>query len=106
MGLMPTAGNPFTRLDKPGVLGALKSCHSRDPDVLYSHKQQLLAPGKQLKLLGYICLGAGAFFTATIVLAIVGIPAMIFGWWVQRFGKRNMQTIEAAYADYLASAHM
>ena len=107
MGLMPAAGgNPFTKLDKQGVLGTLKSCGSRDPDVLYAQKQQLLAPGKHLKLLGYICLGAGAFFTATIVLAIVGIPAMIFGWWVQRFGKRNIQTIEAAYADFLVSAHM
>ena len=107
MGLMPAAGgNPFTRLDKQSVIGTLKSSGSRDPDVLHAQKQQLIAPARHLKLLGYICLAAGAFFTVTVVLAIVGIPSMIFGWWVQRFGKRNIQTVEAAYAEFLASAHM
>jgi hypothetical protein len=107
MGLVPaTAGNPFTKLDRQGVIGAFRSCGSRDPDVLLAQKQQFLAPAKHLKLLGLICLVIGAFFTVTVILAIAGIPAMVFGWWVQRFGHQNMQTIEAAYADFLASAHM
>jgi hypothetical protein len=107
MGLMPSAGgNPFTRLDKQSVIGVLKSCNSRDPDVLHARKQELLTPAKHLKLLGYICLGIGAFFTVTVILAIVGIPSMIFGWWTVRFGKRNVQTVETAYSEYLASAHL
>jgi hypothetical protein len=105
MGLMPAGnGNPFTKLDKQSVIGALKSCGSRDPDVLHAQKEQLLAPAKHLKLLGFICLGIGAFFTITVILAIAGIPAMIFGWWVQRFGKRNIATIEAAYGEFMPSA--
>lgn len=107
MGLMPAgAGNPFTKLDKQSVIGTLKACGSRDPDVLFAQKQQLLAPATHLKLLGYICLAGGAFFTVTVILAIAGIPLMVFGWWVQRFGKRNMQTVEAAYGEFLAAAHV
>lgn len=107
MGLMPAAaGNPFTKLDKPSVIGTLKSCGSRDPDVLFAQKQQLIGPAKHLTLLGWICIVIGAFFTVTVILAIAGIPAMIFGWWVLRFGKRNVATVEAAYADFLAAAQL
>jgi len=107
MGLMPAGPHSqFTRLDKQSVIGSLKACGSRDPDVLFAQKQQLLAPAKQLKLLGYISLAAGAFFTVTVILAIAGIPFMIFGWWLQRFGKRNMQTVEAAYGEFLAATHV
>ena len=107
MGLMPgPGGNPFTKLDKQSVIGTLKSCGSRDPDVLYAQKQQLIAPAKQLKLLGWICLVIGAFFTITVVPAIAGIPAMIFGWWVLRFGKGNVATVESAYGEFLAASQL
>jgi hypothetical protein len=107
MGLTPAgAGNPFTKLDKQSVIGTLKACGSRDPDVLFAQKQQLLTPAQHLKLLGYICLAIGAVFTVTVILAIAGIPAMVFGWWVQRFGKQNIRTVEGAYAEFLASAHL
>jgi len=107
MGLMPAgAPNPFTRLDKQSVIGTLKACGSRDPDVLFAQKQQLLGPAKHLKLLGYICLAGGTFFTVTIVLAIAGIPLMIFGWWLQRFGKQNIGTVENGYAEFLTAARL
>jgi hypothetical protein len=107
MGLMPATGaNPFTKLEKQSVIGTLKSCASRDPDVLYAQKQQLIAPARHLKLLGWLCILIGALFAVTVVLAIFGIPAMIFGWWVLRFGRRNVATVEAAYADFLAAAQL
>jgi hypothetical protein len=106
MGLMPAGANPFTKLEKQGVIGTLKSCASRDPDVLYAQKQQLIAPARHLKLLGWICLIIGALFNVTIIMAWFGIPAMIFGWWVLQFGKRNMATVEAAYTDFLAAAQL
>ena len=107
MGLMPATGaNPFTKLEKQSVIGTLKSCASRDPDVLYAQKQQLIAPARHLKLLGWFCIVIGAFLTVTVVMAIAGIPAMIFGWWVLQFGKRNMATVEAAYTDFLAAAQL
>jgi len=107
MGLMPATGaNPFTKLDKQSVVGTLKSCGSRDPDVLFAQKQQLIAPAKHLKLLGWICIVIGAFFAVTIILAIAGIPSVLFGCWLVWFGKRNMATVEGAYTDFLAAAQL
>jgi len=107
MGLMPATGtHPFSKLDKQSVIGTLKSCGSRDPDVLFAQKQQLIAPAKHLKLLGWICIVIGAFFTVTVILAIAGIPAMLFGAWLVWFGKRNMKTVETAYGDFLAAAQL
>jgi hypothetical protein len=107
MGLMPSgAVNQFTKLDKQSVIGTLKACGSRDPDVLFAQKQQLVAPAKHLKLLGYICLACGAFFTVTVILAIAGIPFMIFGWWLQRFAKGNIRTVDIAYDEFLAEARL
>ena len=104
MGLIPAGSrNPFTRLDKQSVLGTLKSTGSRDRDVLYAQKNELLSSPKQLKLLGVLLMVGGAFFTVTVILAIAGIPLAIFGWWCWNFGKKNMAAIESGYAEYLAS---
>ena len=35
-----------------------------------------------------------------MILSSIGIPFVIFGWWVHRFGGRNVETVEAAYADF------
>src|SRR5687767_3300304 len=104
MGLMPAGGrNPFTKMDKQSVIGALKATGTRDPDVLHSQKIELLSPARQLKLLGMICMVIGAFFTVTIILAIAGIPIVIFGWWCRSFGKKNIAAIEAGFSEYAAS---
>ena len=103
MGLMPAGGrNPFTKMDKQSVIGALKATGSRDPDILHSQKIELLSLPKQLKLLGIICMVIGAFFTVTFILAIAGIPIAIFGWWCWSFGKKNIAAVESGYAEYAA----
>jgi hypothetical protein len=104
MSLMPAgARNPFTKMDKQSVIGVLKGTGSRDADVLHSQKNELLSPPKQLKLLGMLCMGIGAFFTLTVILAIAGIPIAIFGWWCWSFGKKNIAAIESGYAEYVAA---
>ncbi len=105
MGLKPEGSwSQFTKLDKQSVIGALKATGTRDADVLHSQKNELLSPPKQLKLLGLICMVIGALFTLTVILAIAGIPFVIFGWWCWRFGKQNIAAIETGYTEYLASA--
>jgi hypothetical protein len=105
MGLMPSgSANPFTKMDTRSVIGALKATGSRDPDILHSQKNELLSSPKQLKLLGIILMVGGAFFTVTVILAIAGIPFMIFGWWCWNFGKKNIAAIETGYAEYVASS--
>ena len=104
MGLMPAGGrNPFTKMDKQSVIGALKATSSRDLDVLHSQKIELLSLPKQLKLLGIICMAGGAIFTVTIILAFFGIPIGIFGWWCWSFSKKNIAAVETGYAEYVAS---
>lgn len=104
MGLMPSeGGNPFTKLDAQSVAGMFKATGARDPDVLHAQLQKLLAPPKQLKLLAVLLMGIGAFFTVTVVLAIAGIPSILFGFWVWRFGAKNIAAVEAGYAAYAAS---
>jgi hypothetical protein len=95
---------PFTKLDKQSVLGTLKSVGTRDPDVLHAQKQKLLAPSKNLKMASYVIMGCGALLTITIVAAFAGIPFGLFGLWIWRFSSKNIATVDAAYAEYLASA--
>src|SRR5690348_16388853 len=105
MGLMPSgARNPFTKLDKSSVIGAFKATGSRDPDVLHSQMNELMSSPKQLKWLGWLCIVIGAFFTVTVVLAIAGIPFMIFGWWLISFSKKNIAAIEAGWTEYVGSS--
>jgi len=104
MGLMAAGSrNPFTKLDKQSVIGALKATGTRDRDVLHSQKNELLSLPKQLKLCGLICMVGGAFFTVTVILAIAGVPIAIFGWWCWSFGKKNIAAVESGYAEYLAT---
>ena len=104
MGLMPSeGGNPFTKLDARSVVGLFKATGARDPDVLHAQRQKLLAQPKQLKTLAVILIGVGAFFTVTVVLAIAGVPSILFGVWVWRFGSKNVAAVEQGYAEYTAS---
>ena len=105
MGLMPAgAANPFIPTDRKSVVGTLKATGSRDPDVLHAQKQTLLAPYKHLKLLAMICGGSGALFTLMIFMAWIGIPLLLFAWWLWRFQARNSAAVEAGYSEYMQSA--
>jgi len=104
MGLMPAGSrNPFVRLDEQSVVGMLKATGARDRDTLHAQKTELLAQPKQLKLLGIICIVIGALFTLTVILAIAGIPIIIFGWWTWRFGQMNVKAIEDGFTRYTQS---
>jgi len=104
MGLMPAdAQTPFRKLDSRSVVGLFKSTGTRDPDVLHAERQRLMAQPKQLKLLSILCIVVGGFFTITVILAIAGIPFMLFGVWMWFFSKKQMAAIESGYAEYVAS---
>lgn len=104
MSLMPAGyKNPFVKIDKQSVIGALKATGSRDRDVLHTQKNELLATPKSFKMIGIICMVVGALFTVMVILAFAGIPFMIFGWWIWRSGKKNIETIENGYTEYLAA---
>lgn len=93
----------FSRLTKQQVTGQLKSTNSTDPDVLFAAKNALIEPVKPLKIMGLWAYVTGGLMTLTIFLAVMGIPLIIFGWWLRKRGKENLETIEAAYSDYVKS---
>ena len=93
----------FGRLTPQEVMGALKSTGSRDPDVLFAAKVTLLETVKPLKLMGIWAYVTGGLCCLLIVMAFIGLPLLVFGWWVRRRAKENIATIESVYADYLKS---
>ena len=104
MGLMPAgAQNPFTTLDQQTVVGSLKSTGTRDSDVLYAQKETMLAPYKHLKLLAKIGYAVGGLFTIMIFMAWFGIPVLIASWLLWKCQAKQIATVEAGYAQYIAS---
>lgn len=94
---------PVAKVEKQQVFGALKACGSHDPDVLYARKEELLADSKKMKLLGIIPIIVGAAVCLTIIGAVVGIPAIVFGMWVRKRIRTNIETANSAYSEYMAS---
>ena len=104
MGLMPAgASNPFSPVDEQTVFGTLKETGSRDPDILYAHKETMLAPYKNLKRLAMIGVAIGGLFTIMIFMAWFGIPMLIASWLLWRFQAKQVANVEAGYARYQAS---
>ena len=104
MGLMPAgASNPFSTVDEQTVFGTLKETGSRDPDILYAHKETMLAPYKNLKRLAMIGAAIGGLFTIMIFMAWFGIPVLIASWLLWRFQAKQVANVEAGYARYQSS---
>jgi hypothetical protein len=96
--------NVFVKLDKATVVGILKSGGSRDPDVLHAQKEALLSPVRSFKVWALILMVAGGLMTLTVIGAIVGVPSLLFGWFVWHRRAHNIAAVEAGFAEYLASA--
>jgi hypothetical protein len=94
---------PVAKLDKQQVLGALKATGSFDQDVLYARKEEMLAESKKMKMLGTFPIVMGVVMCLTIIGAPVGIPFLIFGFWVRKRIRTNTQTADSAYGEYLNS---
>ncbi len=96
--------SPFLKLDKPTVLGHLKSAGSRDPDMLHAQKAHLVDVAKFPKLAGIYVMFLGALLTITILGAFLGIPALILGWWMRSRGVRNLKVVHEAYDEFVGLA--
>ncbi|HKV73492.1 MAG TPA: hypothetical protein VJN95_03170 [Gemmatimonadales bacterium] len=36
-------------------------------------------------------------------MAWFGIPLALFGWWLMRFGKGNMDAVDAGFEEFMAA---
>lgn len=94
---------PVSKLNRQQVIGALRATNSQDEDVLYAKKEELLAESRRMKLLGILPFIVGGAMSLTIVGALIGIPVILFGWYVRRTIKQNIQVVDSAYAEYRQS---
>ena len=86
------ATSSLSLVKRQQVLGALKATGSRDPDVLFATKEALLDPVRPLRIIGLWGYVAGGLATALVLTAFLGIPLIVFSWWMRRRGKRNPPT--------------
>ena len=94
---------PFKKIDRQEVIGKLKATGSRDKDVLYAAKMQLLPIAQLPKSGSIIVIIMGALVSLTIYGAVVGIPVVLLGFWMRRLAAKNTEILEAAYSEYIAS---
>lgn len=97
------APNPWVRLDKHDVIGALNAVGSRDPDILHARKATLLAPFRIPRFVGVCLLVAGGIATITHLSIIMGVPAILAGGWILYLTSTNVAAVEAGYVEYLKS---
>ena len=101
MGLNNIEGyGTFGKMNRQRVIGFLKASGTRDPDILSLQKQKLITPNKNLKVGSF---GFMIFGVLLLPLLGAGIPVILLGIWMYRFGARNIKVVEAAYSEYLAS---
>jgi hypothetical protein len=96
--------NPFGAVDPFGVMAALKSAGSYDPDVLYATKQRMLAPYRDLRRLAILGILLGCAFIFLVAMIVPGVLALVSSLLLWRFQARQVANVEAGYAQYLASA--
>ncbi|HEV8445416.1 MAG TPA: hypothetical protein VGQ44_01300 [Gemmatimonadaceae bacterium] len=96
--------NPFSAIDSLAVGAALKAAGSYDPDVLYAAKQRLLAPYRDLRRLAVLGILLGCALIFIVAMIVLGVLALVSSVLLWRFQARQVASIEAGYAQYLASA--
>lgn len=93
--------SPFLKLDKQMVIGELKAVGSRDPDVLHNAKSKIMTIAKFPKHAGVYVMVMGAGCTALILLAFIGIPLLILGWWMRKRGLANIVAVEEGWNEFM-----
>ncbi len=96
--------SPFLKLDKQMVIGELKSVGSRDPDVLHNTKSKIMTIAKFPKHAGTYVMVMGGLCTILILLAFIGIPLLILGWWMRKRGNQNIAAVEAGWNEFMGIA--
>jgi hypothetical protein len=91
------------KLSHQQVIGSLRATGSTDPDVLFARKEELLTETRRMKLLTIAPLIIGGILTVTLIGAIVGIPAMIFGYLVRKTYNSNISIADSALIEYMQS---
>ena len=90
-------------LDKQTVVGALKATGSKDADVLYAAKKQLIQQCRTLHMYSWIPMFCGVLLCLTIIGAFIGIPALALGIWLRIKTGKSLRIADEAYNEYVSS---
>jgi hypothetical protein len=90
-------------LNKQIVLGALKSTGSKDPDVLYAKKSELIQMSKGMRGYSWIPMITGVLLCLTIIGAFIGVPAFLVGVWLRVKSGKNLKVADETLEEYLVS---
>lgn len=93
----------IAHIDKQQVAVALKSTGSSDLDILFARKEELLAESKRWKPFVMLPILLGGALCLTILGAVAGIPAIVFGIQLRKRIRANIETAESAYTDYVSA---
>jgi len=85
------------------VARRLKATGSTDPDVLYAARQELAAPYERHRVVCLMIIIVGGIVCLTVVLAPIGVPAVLYGVRHHRRSRENLATIEAAHGAYVSA---
>jgi hypothetical protein len=91
-------------ISKQSVITALRATGTRDPDILERERIALLSAARFSWIAGGILLlvGMGLCFLPSGVLA--GVPVILAGAAFGRRGWRNVNAVEAGYAEFVNSS--
>lgn len=90
-------------LDRQQVTAALKAAGSTDADILFARKEELLAESRNRNFLGVLPIVIGIALCLTLVGAVAGIPAILYGRRVRKQIRANIEIAESAYAEYVSA---
>lgn len=92
---------PVLVIDKQQMLGTLRATGSKDRDVLYARKQEMIAMSKVMRIMGMLWMVVGLLVSLTIILAVIGLPmaALGFGLWWR--GSKNIKIAEATFKEFV-----
>lgn len=102
---MVTVGNLLGSIETQRVVSVLEATGSRDPDVLYAQKLELLGAARRPLVIGTLLLMIGIAGSVTVVFAPIGIPVALFGWSLRRRGVTNVSNVQAGFAQYMNYRH-
>ena len=91
-------------ISKQSVITALRATGTRDPDILERKRIALRSAARSSWLAGgaLLLIGAALFFLPSGVLA--GIPVILAGGVFGLRGWRNVNAVEAGYAEFVNSS--
>lgn len=105
MGLKNIEGfGTFGKMNRQNVTGFFKAAGTNDPDVLYLKKQVLIRPNKNIMIGAWAFVILGLICCLTIIFAVIGIPLIIFAFWLMYFCKQNIKVVESVYSEFVPTA--